>query len=98
MLLNNESVLHDVHMYLAVQSLSTVSPRTLYHHVNDIILPALQIDGKIVKSTAQRWLKFRLGYECKEAYKGMYVDGYKCPDVIKKRDVFINEQLNRYKW
>ena len=96
MLLDNESILHDVCIYLAVQSLGTVSPRALCHHVNDIILPALQIDGKIIESTAQCWLKFRLGYECKEAHKGMYVDGHERPDVIKERDVFINEQLNKY--
>ena len=95
-LLDNEGVLHDVRMYLAAQSLGTVSPRALCHHVNDIILPALRIDGKIVESTAQRWLKFRLGYDCKEAHKGMYVDGHERPDVIKERDVFINEQLNKY--
>ncbi len=83
-------------MHARPQSLGTVSPCALCHHVNDIILPALQIDGKIVKSTAQRWLKFRLGYECKEAHKGIYVDGHECLNVIKKRDVFINEQLNRY--
>jgi hypothetical protein len=95
-LLDNEGVLHDVRVYLAAQSLGTVSPRVLCHHVNDIILPALRIDGKIVESTAQCWLKFRLGYECKEAHKGMYVDGHERLDVIKERDVFINEQLNKY--
>jgi hypothetical protein len=98
-LLNNEGVLHDVCMYLIVQSLGTVSPHVLCHHVNnDIILPALGIDGKIVKSTAQCWLKFRLGYDCKEAHKGMYVDGHEHLDVIKERDVFINKQLNKYEW
>ena len=95
-LLDNESILHDVRAYLAVQSLGTVSPRTLCHHVNDIILPALGIDGKIVESMAQRWLKFRLGYECKEAKKGMYVDGHERPDVIKERSEFIEELLNKY--
>ena len=98
MLLDNESILHNVCIYLAAQSLGTVSPHALCHHVNDIILPALWIDGKIIESTAQCWLKFRLGYECKEAYKGMYIDGHEHLDVIKERDVFINEQLNRYKW
>src|SRR6266851_7589037 len=88
MLLNNEHILHDVRVYLAVQSLGAVSPHTLCHHVNNIILPALRINGKIVKSTAQRWLRFRLGYECKESRKGMYVDGHECPDVIKERSDF----------
>ncbi len=40
-LLDNESVLHDVRVYLAAQSLGTVSPHALCHYVNDIILPAL---------------------------------------------------------
>jgi hypothetical protein len=83
-------------VYLAAQSLGTVSPRALCHHVNDIILPALGIDGKIVESTAQRWLKFRLGYECKEAKKGMYVDGHECPDVLKERSEFIDKLFNKY--
>jgi hypothetical protein len=95
-LLNNESVLHDVRAYLAAESLGTVSPRALCHHVNNIILPALGIDGKISESTAQRWLKFRLGYECKEARKGMYVDGHERPDVIKERSEFIDKLMNKY--
>ncbi len=96
MLLNNESILHDMCTYLTAQFLGTVSLRTLCLYVNDIILPALGIDGKIIESMAQHWLKFRLGYECKEAHKGIYVDGHECPDVIKERNTFINEQLNRY--
>jgi hypothetical protein len=95
-LLDNESILHDVRMYLAAQSLGTVSPRALCLHVNNTILPALGIDGKIVESTAQRWLKFRLGYECKEAQKGMYVDGHERPDVIKERTEFIDKLINTY--
>ena len=82
-------------VYLAAQSLGTVTPRTLCHHLNQIILPALQIQGMIVKSTAQRWLKLRLGYECKETEKGVYIDGHEHPDVIKEREVFLN-QLDRY--
>ena len=95
-LLNNESILHDMHAYLAAQSLGTVSPLVLCHHVNNIILLALRIDGKIVKSTAWHWLRFRLGYECKEAKKGMYVDGHERPDVIKERNDFIDKLLNKY--
>ena len=85
-----------MHTYLAAQSLGTVSPHVLCHHINGIILLALGIDGKIVKSTAQRWLKFRLGYECKEAKKGMYVDGHENPDVLKERSEFIDKLLNKY--
>ena len=52
-LLDNEAVLHDVRVYLATQSLGTISSHTLCHHVNEIILPALGIQGTIVESTAQ---------------------------------------------
>jgi len=95
-LLNNESILHDVCAYLAAQSLGDVSPCTLCHHVNDIILPALGINRKIVESMARCWLRFRLGYECKESRKGMYVDGHEHPDVIKERSDFIDKLLNKY--
>jgi len=98
MLLNNEHILHDVRVYLAVQSLGTVSPHTLCHHVNDIILPALGIDSKIVKSTAQHWLKFRLGYECKEVKKGMDVDRHERPNILRERSEFIDKLLNKYEW
>jgi hypothetical protein len=95
-LLDNEAVLHSVRMYLATQALGTITPRTLCHHINDVILPALEISGKIVESTAQRWLRFKLGYQCKEAKKGMYVDGHERPDVIEERKVFLNDTLKRY--
>ena len=52
MLLNNKSILRNVCTYLIAQSLGTVSPHTLCLHVNNIILPALRINGKIVKSIA----------------------------------------------
>jgi hypothetical protein len=97
-LLNNESILHDVHAYLVAQSLGTVSPRALCLHVNNVILPALRIDSKIVESMAQCWLKFRLGYECKEAHKGMYVDRHEHPDIIKERTEFIDKLMGTYEW
>jgi len=60
-------------------------------------LPALGIQATISEPTAQRWLKFRLGYECKEAKKGIYIDGHEHPDVVKEREAFI-DQINRYEW
>jgi hypothetical protein len=94
-LLDNEVVLHDVHVYLATQALGLVTPLSLCQHVNNVILPALEIEGTIVESTARRWLKFRLGYECKEAKKGMYIDGHERPDVIEEREAFL-KQLATY--
>jgi hypothetical protein len=90
-LLDNESVLHGVRVYLATQVLGSVMPRTLCQHVNDVLLPALGMQGSISESTAQRWLRFRLGYQCKEAKRGIYIDGHERPDVIKERKQFLDE-------
>jgi hypothetical protein len=95
-LLDNECILHDVRAYLAAQALGTVTPRTMSQHVNDVILPALQIKGAISESTAQRWLRFKLGYQCKESKKGLYVDGHERPDVIKERNDCIEQITNKY--
>jgi hypothetical protein len=95
-LLDNESVLHNVRTYLASQALGSVSPRTFCQHVNEVVLPALGIEGAISERTAQRWLKFKLGYESKEAKKGIYVDGHERPDVISERIDFIDQISNRY--
>src|SRR6202789_1755148 len=94
-LLDNETVLHGVHVYLATQVLGSLTPHTLCQHVNDMLLPALEIQGTISKTTAQRWLRFRLGYQCKEARRGIYIDGHERPDVVKKRKEFL-EELDRY--
>jgi ribulose 1,5-bisphosphate synthetase/thiazole synthase len=96
LLLDNEAVIHDVRVYLAAQGLGTISPKTLCQHVNNMILPALGHDGTITESTAQRWLKYKLGYECKEAKKGVYMDGHEHLDVIEERREFIEQITNRY--
>ena len=72
-----------------------MTPQDLCHHVNDIILPALEIQVTISELTACRWLKIKLGYKCKEAKKGIYIDGHKRPDVIKEREAFI-KQIDEY--
>ena len=46
-LLDNEASLHDVCVYLATQALGTVSPQIMSQHINNIILPALGINGMI---------------------------------------------------
>jgi hypothetical protein len=94
-LLDNEALLHDVRVYLATQSLGTVNPRLLSQHLNNVILPALGIRGAIADSTARRWLRSKLGYECKESKKGVYVDGHERPDVIEERKEFV-EILNGF--
>jgi len=75
--------------------LGSITPLTLCQHVNDVLLPALGIQGSIVESTARRWLKFKLGYQCKEARHGIYIDGHERPDVIEERKTFMSD-LDRY--
>jgi hypothetical protein len=84
-LLDNETVLHGVQRYLAAQNLGTITPKLLCHHVNETILPALDLTQKnasISEQTAVNWLK-KLGYSCKDVRKGVYHDGHERPDVIK---------------
>ena len=50
----------------------------------------------MARSTAHQWLRSKLGYECKESKKGMYVDGHERPDVIKERNQFIEQIFNKY--
>ena len=97
-LLDNESVLHNVCTYLASRDLGTVTPRIFCHHVNVTILPALGIDATITESTAQQWLRNKLGYQCKEARKGVYIDGHEHPDVIKEREGFLDQILDVFEW
>jgi len=52
-LLDNEAILHNVRTYLAAQALGTVTPWTFCQHVNEVILPVLEINGTISKSTVQ---------------------------------------------
>jgi hypothetical protein len=94
-LLNNESVLHGVRVYLTMQVLGSVTPWTLCQHVNDVLLPALGMQGSIVESTAQCWLRFRLGYQCKEAKHRIYINGHERPDVIEERKEYI-KNVGRY--
>jgi hypothetical protein len=97
-LLDNEAVLHGVRRYLAAQNLGTITPKLFCHHVNNTILPALDLTWKnvsICERTAVNWLK-KLGYSCKDVKKGVYHDGHKRPDVIKARKKFL-EQIAQYK-
>ena len=80
----------NVSTYLASQDLGTVTPQTFSQHVNTVILPALGINATIMDLTAQRWLRLKPGYTCKEARKGLYMDGHEHSDVIKKREAFLD--------
>jgi len=95
-LLDNEAILHGVRMYLAAQGLGTITPRTLCQEVNTVILPALEVTGTISESTAQQWLRCKLGYQSKEAKKGVYIDGHERLDVIKERQEFVDLIFNKY--
>ena len=52
-LLDNEAILNDVHVYLASQTLGSVTPRMLCHHINQVILPAFSIQATISELTAR---------------------------------------------
>ncbi|KIO02026.1 hypothetical protein M404DRAFT_16178 [Pisolithus tinctorius Marx 270] len=70
--------------------------------VNAVILPALGLDAtdhNISEGTAQWWLG-KLGYELKEAKKGIYIDGHEREDVVTYHKEFLamfgeNERLQR---
>jgi hypothetical protein len=84
-LLDDESVFHAVQRYLAAQGLGLITPHTLCHHVNTVILPALNRTGKnssICEWTAIRWSE-KLGYTCKDVHKGLYHDGHERPDIVE---------------
>lgn len=94
-LLDNENVIHIVRKYLAEQKLGTISPLKLSQHVKDTILPGLGITGDgISERGAVRWLR-KLGYRCKDAKKGIYVDGHERPDVVVSRGIFL-AQMEQY--
>ncbi|KIO04208.1 hypothetical protein M404DRAFT_9302 [Pisolithus tinctorius Marx 270] len=59
--------------------------------VNVVILPALGLDTtdhNLSEGTAQQWLR-KLGYELKEAKKGIYVDGHEQEDVVAYHKEFL---------
>ena len=96
-LLDNESVLHSVQRYLAAQNLGTITPQELCRHINQVIIPALDLSEKkssICKCTAINWLK-KLGYMCRDVKKGVYHDGHERPDVIEARKKFL-DQMQQY--
>ena len=91
-LLDNKSVVHAICRYLAAKALGTITTLDLCHHVNKVILPGLNLSGnsQISERTAHSWLK-KLGYQCKDVQKGLYVDGHERPDVIKAREEFLSK-------
>ena len=98
-LLDNESVMHSVWHYLAAQNLGAITPHTLCCHVNDVILPTLDLSAKgctICKRMAISWLK-KLGYSCKDVKKGVYFDGHEQPDVVKAQKMFL-DKISQYEW
>jgi hypothetical protein len=45
-LLDNEAVFHGVCCYLTAQNLGSITPYLLCHHVNEVIIPALELTEK----------------------------------------------------
>ena len=96
-LLDSQDVPQKVHVYLAVQKLGTITPKFLCKQVNKVILPTLGLTEKnasICECTAINWLK-KLGYECKDVKKGIYVDGHERLDVVEYREMFL-AQMGEY--
>ena len=91
-LLENNTICQSVRVYVAIQKLGEITPQELCRHVNNVILPAMDLTekkGSICERTAIRWL-IKLGYTCKDVKKGLYHDGHERPDVIKDRDVYVD--------
>jgi len=92
-LLENNTICQSVCVYLAIKKLGEITPKELCWHDNNVILPTINPtgkDGSICEQTAIQWL-IKLGYTCKDAKKGLYHNGYKCPDVIKDCDIYIDQ-------
>ena len=80
-----------------MQKVGTITPLQLRMHVNNVILPALDLSGKnstICDHTAINWLK-KLGYTCKDVKKGLYHDGHERPDVVIARQKYL-DQMEQY--
>ena len=96
-LLSNPDIVQKIRVYLASQKLGTITPNLLCQHVNNIILPTLELTDKkafICERTAVNWLH-KLGYQCKDVKKGIYVDGHERSDVVETRKKFL-EEMDRY--
>ena len=82
-----------------MQNLGEITPLQLRKHVNNMILPTLDLSTKnasICDQTAINWLK-KLGYTFKDVKKGLYHDGHERPDVIVARKKYL-EQMDQYSW
>ncbi|EGO18931.1 hypothetical protein SERLADRAFT_443479 [Serpula lacrymans var. lacrymans S7.9] len=93
MLLDDENVLQVVRSYLAAQAIGTITPFELCRHVNNVIIPTLDLTGKkstICERIAIRWLG-KLGYQCRDVKKGLYYDGHERPDVVEARTKYLEE-------
>ena len=96
-LLDNEDVFRTVRVYLTTQKLGTITLFILCKHVNSVILPALELTEKkatICEWTTINWL-CKLGYQCKDVRKGIYIDGHECPDMIETQTKFL-EKMAQY--
>ncbi|KAF8584145.1 hypothetical protein K439DRAFT_1616933 [Ramaria rubella] len=92
-LLDNETVRLNICKYLVSLKLGDITPLTFMKQVNTVILPSLRVHGKksaICETTSHNWL-IKLGYQSREAKKGLYIDGHEHPDVIESRRVFLKE-------
>jgi hypothetical protein len=84
-LLNNKMVLHGVQQYLAAQGLGSIIPLQLCRHVNEVMIPMVNLSGKnssISDWTGISWLK-KVGYTCEDVKRGLHHDRHEQPDVVE---------------
>ncbi|PMD55885.1 uncharacterized protein K444DRAFT_695185, partial [Hyaloscypha bicolor E] len=89
--LDNEDIFLACRTWLINQELGMILPNDFLNTINQEILPRLLLimEKPIARSIAYLWLP-RLGFYCHETKKGLYVDGYECPNVIEYcQEVFL---------
>ena len=91
-LYNNDHVKAAMACYM-VENKSTMTPKALKAHLENIIFPMLKMPMQTVDlKTISRWMK-KEGWRFKRYRKGVYVDGHERADVVAYRDLFLGIML-----
>ncbi|EIM80914.1 uncharacterized protein STEHIDRAFT_67794 [Stereum hirsutum FP-91666 SS1] len=93
-MMEDERVEMGVQRMLRTVETGKITPKLLLRHVNDHLLPSLNLKKKSISlSTARSWL-ICLGYRRKKHSKGIYYDGHERKDVRKRRMVYLKEHVD----
>jgi hypothetical protein len=86
-LLKDETLRTSSRIWLAEQSIGSVTPNNFMHALNTILLPSLGMHTSkpLCERTARRWL-VKLGWSRTVLRKGVYMDGHERPDVVEYRE------------